>query len=292
LKAPGNLRLEDSTTVRTQAAANQKPKAPNDSETQNSSVRRPRTTKSQSDDSSLQTLLLFSNFALMLGAAGLLIGVLRNRFQTGQGKRRVDWSELIPLIGAFILTTALFLLSASAPPGGGTTRASQTQTQSGSAARAANPEVIRPSASNSVQRTNPMLSVVMFLIVLAAAYWAYRITRLKSNLEPTDPQIQTDPSLEARLRATNRVREAYKQFLEHCQSLGIERFSAQTSLEFANDLAQNQTVAGEDVLVLTKIYEPVRYGQLTDESGALEAERLVRKLKRTLEKPATPGETT
>ena len=132
---------------------------------------------------------------------------------------------------------------------------------------------------------------MMLLIVLAAAYWAYRISRDRSKLElPEEPETQHSLSLEARVRASNRVREAYKQFLEHCQSLGIGRFAAQTSLEFARAVAQNQTVAGGDVLALTKLYEPVRYGQFSDESAALEAERLIARLKLTLETPVTPGE--
>jgi Domain of unknown function (DUF4129) len=124
----------------------------------------------------------------------------------------------------------------------------------------------------------------MLLIVLLAAYWAYRITReTPGNSIPEEPEISTNSSLVTQIQATNRVRAAYRAFLEHCQTLDIRRSNFQTSLEFAAWLGTQFPDSSRDVLALSKLYEPVRYGQLSDETGALEAERLLQAIKSNLE---------
>ena len=115
---------------------------------------------------------------------------------------------------------------------------------------------------------------------MAAAYWAYRITREElGDSIPEEPDIDSNSSLTSQIQATNRVREAYRVFLELCETQNIKRSSDQTPLEFAAWVGTISPSSRIDVQNLTKLYEPVRYGQLSDETGALEAERIVNTLK-------------
>jgi hypothetical protein len=79
------------------------------------------------------------------------------------------------------------------------------------------------------------------------------------------------------------VREAYRSFLELCKTQNIRRSTDQTSLEFAGWVGTLSPNSSHDVLALTRLYEPVRYGQLSHETGALEAERLLSEIKTKLE---------
>ena len=286
LSRPANIEIDGATSLNSQVKPSTKPKTSSMPETQISSPQGSRRVKTQTSDSSLQNIMLLANFALLLVMTALLMGLLRNRLRVAKGSRKPDWTELIPLFGAFLIVLAMFLWSATASPGNGGSRGTQTQATSGGKPRAATPETQPEVSPAQPKRTNPVFSLIMLLVVLAAAYYAYKISREKLNLElPKDPENPDDSSLEARIRATNRVREAYRQFLELCNLQGKQRLNAQTSLEFAAMVTELQPNASTEVLALTKLYEPVRYGQLSDESGALEAERIVEKLKTTLEKP-------
>jgi hypothetical protein len=286
LSRPTNIEIDDATSVKSPSKPITNSKTSSTPETAISNGQSSKQVKTQSNDSNLQNILLLANFALLLVTTALLIGLLRNRLRVAKGKRKADWTELIPLFGAFLVVLALFLWSTTAPPGNGTTQGTTSQNAPTTASRAATPET-RPEVSfRQPERTNPVFSLIMLLIVLVAAYYAYKISREKSNLEiSNDPENPVDSNLEARIRATNRVREAYRQFLELCNLQGIQRPNAQTSLEFAGMVAEFHPSVEADVLALTKLYEPVRYGQHSDETGALEAERLVNALKLILEKP-------
>ena len=290
LTRPANIQIDDTTGLSPQSKPITKPKPSSTPETELLSIKSSKQVKPQTNDSNLRNLLMFTNSALLLVTTGLMMGLLRNRLRVAKGKRKPDWTELIPLFGAFLVVLALFLWAATAPPGNGTTRETEAQTATG-VSRATKPGIQPQTSPAQPERANPILSLIMLLIVLAAAYYAYKISREKSNLELLEePENPTDSRLEARIRATNRVREAYRAFLEHCNAQGIQRPNAQTSLEFAEMVAELAPNTNQDVRALTKLYEPVRYGQFSDEAGALEAEGLVQKLKTSLEKPLTPGE--
>lgn len=285
LSQPTNIEIDDARGLNSQSKPITNPKISSTPDTEISNRQSSKQVKTQTNDSNLQNILLLTNFALLLVMTALLIGLLRNPLRVAKSNRKPDWTELIPLFGAFLIVLALFLWSTTAPPGNGGSRVTQSQATSGGKPRAAKPETQPEVSPKQPEHTNPVFSLIMLLIVLAAAYYAYKISREKSNLELLkDPENPVDSSLEARIRATNRVREAYRQFLELCNLQGIQRPNAQTSLEFAEMVSELHSSAEADVLALTKLYEPVRYGQLSDETGALEAEQIVEKLKTTLKK--------
>ena len=105
------------------------------------------------------------------------------------------------------------------------------------------------------------------------------------------PELGSNSNFEKQIQATNRVREAYRVFLELCHSNGIRRANDQTPLEFAAWVGTLAPDSSLDVQNLTKLYEPVRYGQMSDETGALEAERIVAALKQNFKLEPLLGET-
>ncbi len=236
--------------------------------------------KSQTSDSDLQSALLLANFALLLVMMALLFALLRNRTQPAKGRRKPELSELIPLFGAFIVLLALFVWASTPPPrleGANKPSEIQNSGQNPTRGKPTNPPETKLEQSN---RSSPILTVVMFLIVLAAAYWAYRIIReTTGNTISEKPETIPNSSLASQIQATNRVREAYRVFLELCKTQNIRRSNDQTPLEFAAWVGTLAPTSSIDVKTLTKLYEPVRYGQLSDETGALEAERIVAALK-------------
>ncbi len=247
--------------------------------------------KVQTSNSGLQNALLLMNLALLLVMMALLLGLLRNRMQTPKGRRKSEISELIPLFGAFIVLLALFVWASTPPP-----RLEGTKTPSNIQGANQNPSLNKPTKPPEPklernERTNPIFTIFMLFIVMAAAYWAYRITREKTaNDFPEEPELDSNSSLEKKIQATNRVREAYRGFLELCSTKGIRRSNDQTSLEFAAWVGRLAPDSSVDVQHLTRLYEPVRYGQLSDESGALEAERIVNALKNNFKLEPLLGE--
>ncbi len=291
LSRPAGFQFSDATMPVSNPKPNPKPKT-TDTSPETTSSGRSRVQKSQTPDSGLQTALLLANFGLLLVMMGLLFVLLRNRTQTAKGRRKAELSELIPLIGAFIVVLALFVWASTPPPrleGAKTASEIQSATQNPSRGKPISPPETKLEQAN---RSNPILTVVMFLIVLAAAYWAYRITRMKlENASLEEPELEGNSSQDAKVQATNRVREAYKVFLELCNIQNVRRGSDQTPLEFATWVGTISPNSSVNVVTLTKLYEPVRYGQLSDETGALEAERIVNTLKQHL-KLEPQGETT
>jgi hypothetical protein len=291
LTRPEGIQLNDATTPVSKPKIETKPKT-TDISPETTSSGRSRVQKAQNPNSGLQNALVLANFALLLVMLALLFALLRNRAQTAKGRRKPELSELIPLFGAFIVLLALFVWASTPSPRlAGTKRPAEIQSASQSQTRD-KPKKPPETKLEETNRSSPILTVMMFLIVLTAAYWAYRITREKTgNTIPEEPETSTDSSFENQIRATNRVREAYRIFLELCSTNGIRRANNQTSLEFAalvGALAPNSSV---DVENLTKLYEPVRYGQLSDETGALEAERIVSALKQNFKPEPLLGET-
>jgi Domain of unknown function (DUF4129) len=279
LTRPTGFQFTDAPISVSKPKTSTKPKATNSNlETINSG--RSSVQKIQPPDSGLQNVLLLANFALLLVMMALLFALLRNQTRTVKGHRKPDFSELIPLFGAFLILLALFIWASTPPPrleGRKTPSEIQSANQNPTRGKPTNPP---KSKLEQTGRTNPIVTVFMLLIVLAAAYWAYRITREKTgNPIQEEPEMSSNSSLEKQIQATNRVREAYRVFLELCGVQGVRRASDQTSLEFAALVGTLAPDSSTEILSLTKLYEPVRYGQLSDESGALEAERIVAVLK-------------
>jgi hypothetical protein len=290
LVRPAGIQLSDATMPVSKPQTVIRPKT-TDSSIETIGSSRSSVKKVQSADSGLQNTLVMMNLALFLVMMALLFALLRNRTQTPKGRRKPELSELIVLFGALIVLLALFVWASTPPPrleGAKTPSniqgASQIPTQD-------KQEIPPETKLEQTNRTSPIVTVMMFLIVLAAAYWAYRITREKLGSSiPEEPELGTDSSLTSQIQATNRVREAYRLFLELCKAQGISRLNDQTSLEFAVLVGTLVPNSSTEILALTRLYEPVRYGQLSDETGALEAERIVAALKQNFKLEPLSGD--
>jgi hypothetical protein len=290
LTRPAGIQFNDATMPVSKPKTEVKPKT-TDTRPETTGSGRSSLKKVQSADSGLQNALVMMNFALLLVMIALLFALLRNRIQPSKGRRKPELSELIPLIGAFIILLALFVWASTPPPRlEGAKTPSNIQNASQSPTRD-KPEIPPETKLEQTNRTSPIVTVVMFLIVLAAAYWAYRITREKlENSIPEEPETSSNSSLASQIQATNRVRAAYRVFLELCKAQNIRRANDQTSLEFAAWVGTLFPDSSLDVQHLTKLYEPVRYGQLSDETGALEAERIVAALKQNFKLEPLSGD--
>jgi hypothetical protein len=287
LTRPAGIQLIDAPVSVSQPKTATKPKT-TDSSIETTGSSRSSIQRLQNPDSNLQNWLVLLDFALLLVMMALLFALLRNRMRTTKGRRKPDFSELIPLFGAFLVLLALFVWASTPPPRlEGTKTPSEIQSTTQNSTRE---EPTKPAKTKleQAERTNPVVTIVMLLIVLVAAYWAYRITREKTGSSiPEEPET-SNSSFENQIQATNRVREAYRVFLELCHEQGVRRANDQTSIEFAAWVGTLSPNSSADVQNLTKLYEPVRYGQLSDETGALEAERIVSSLKQNfkLEPPS------
>ncbi len=279
LTRPAEIQFNNATMPVSKPKVETKPKT-TDSSLETTSSGRSSVKKVQSLDSGLQNALMLANFALLLVMMALLFVLLRNRTQTAKGRRKPELSELIPLLGAFIVLLALFVWASTPPPrleGLNKPREIQSASQNSSRDKPTLPPETKLEQTN---RSSPMLTLLMLLVVMAAAYWAHRITREKlGNSIPEEPETNSNSSFKKQIQATNRVREAYRVFLELCHAQGVRRANDQTSLEFAAWVGTLFPDSSIDVEELTKLYEPVRYGQLSDETGALEAEGIVEALK-------------
>jgi Domain of unknown function (DUF4129) len=284
LARPTAFRLNEATVPVIQPQTTAKPKPAKTTPDVLDGTRSRRKT-TQLDSSQLRNQLLVANVALLMVITVLLIAMLRNRQHPAKGWRKPDWTELIPLFGAFIVVVGLFLLSSNAPDTNIDARASNIQNALQHASRGG----IQNQLDDKLEKPsgqNPIFTIIMLLIVVAAAYYAYRITRgTPGDLPLEEPEPSSDSSLTAQIAATNRVREAYRTFLELCKAQGIRRSSDQTSLEFAALVGTLSPTSSAQILALTNLYEPVRYGQLSDETGAIQAERIVKELKLMLEPP-------
>ena len=289
LTRPTGFQLDDATMPVSKPKTATKPKATDTSpETTNSG--RSSVQKVQKPDAGLQNALLIMNFALLLVMMALLFALLRNRARPSKGRRKPELSELIPLFGAFIVLLALFVWASTPPPRlEGANKPSEIRSANQNPTRGKPTDSPEPKLEQA-GRTNPIFTIFMLFIVMAAAYWAYRITREKTG-NPIPEELElSNSSFTSQIQATNRVREAYRVFLELCKAQNIRRSSDQTPLEFAAWVGTLSPNSSLDVSTLTKLYEPVRYGQLSDETGALEAERIVEALKQNFKLEALSGD--
>lgn len=228
-----------------------------------------------------QNVLVLVNLALLIIVSALLVVLVRNKIAGVRHTRKSTWAELIPVVGAFIIALALFAWSSTATQNNGQNSFKpQSAAETGGKSRVAKDEPAIISQATA-DHSSPIITLVMLLVVLAAAYWAYRFTREQIDSEiDSEPKPQLDSGFEARIQASNRVRAAYRNFLTHAQTIGITRPNAQTTLEFAEHVSSLIPDAAVDVLALTNIYEPVRYGQFANETGALEAEQIVERFQK------------
>jgi Domain of unknown function (DUF4129) len=221
------------------------------------------------------------NLAMLTVLVCLTILTLRYRSSSrGEVSR---WEDSLPLVAATILGLMVLLYGASAPAGGSGIKGQNAEQQSGLQRSSTNQDPNSLSAAETASRPaeSPWPTVILAVLTMASIAWVMlrnsgRFVRLE--LRPTEDREVLEPEA-----ATNRVREAYRAFLALCSRNGLVRLESETPLEFAQRLGQRQALALEPASALTRLYEPVRYGGVSDSAGARAAERALVALRTILQ---------
>jgi Domain of unknown function (DUF4129) len=194
------------------------------------------------------------------------------RFRSKDRAVTSRWEDLLPLIAAAILGLAILIYGGSAPGGGAASESGQHQSGNG-VSRQINSSDSGKSTSDTfaIGADNPWPTVIFALATAAAIAWVMlrnsrRFVDQESIIEPSEISLEPEA-------ATNRVREAYCAFLNLCARNGLNRLESETPLEFAQRLSETHPVAVQPATDLTALYEPVRYGGLSDLTGARAAEQ-------------------
>ena len=216
----------------------------------------------------------------------LILGVilLRMRIEGKPGKPS-SWSDLMPILAAFILAASLLAWSVIGRSGGSGVASDWSSTGSTVLNGQSNKNNVQNGAAQPANHdAGPVwpLVVTVLLVGLAGAYvlWKLRALRNESS-EPLEPGASEFSS--GRIEATNRVRAAYRAFLVLTTQAGLPKSAAETPLEFADRVVTRRPEAHDAARRLTRRYEPVRYGQLSDTDGAIEAEAALQELRGILE---------
>lgn len=212
----------------------------------------------------------------------VIIIVLRNRSRDRAETSR--WEDLLPLFAAAILGLAILIYGVSAPSGSAASESGQNQSGNRVSRQVNSSDSGKTSDSTTSGTDNPWPTVIFALVTAASIAWVMlRSSRL--FVEKEAMIAATESSLEPEA-ATNRVREAYRAFLNLCTKIGLNRLESETPLEFAQRLSETHPVAVQHATDLTALYEPVRYGGLSDLIGARAAEQALVALRGLLEPPA------
>ena len=188
------------------------------------------------------------------------------------------------MFAAAILGLAILIYGVSAPSGSAASESGQNQSGNRVSRQVNSSDSGKTSDSTTSGTDNPWPTVIFALVTAASIAWVMlRSSRLFVQKEAM--VAATESSLEPEA-ATNRVREAYRAFLNLCTKIGLNRLDSETPLEFAQRLSETYPVAVQPATALTALYEPVRYGGLSDFTGARAAEQALVALRGLLEPPA------
>ena len=212
----------------------------------------------------------------------LILGVvlLRMRIEARPGKPS-SWSDLMPILAAFILAASLLAWSVIGRSGGSGGATDSSSTGSTVQNGQSNKNSVQNGAGQSANRDGgPVwpLVVTVLLVGLAGAYVLWKLRGLRDESSAPLEPAASEP-FRNRIEATNRVRAAYRAFLVLTTQAGLPKSAAETPVEFADRVAAHAPEAHEAARRLTHRYEPVRYGQLSDTDGALEAEAALEELR-------------
>jgi hypothetical protein len=211
------------------------------------------------------------------------------RFRSKDRAESSRWEDLLPLVAAAILGLAILIYGASAPSGSAAAESSQNQSGSGVSRQVNSSDSSKSGDSSITGADNPWPTVIFALVTAAAIAWVM----LRNSRRFVDQAIiaPSEISLEPEA-ATNRVREAYRAFLNLCARNGLNRLESETPLEFARRLSETHPFAVQPATTLTALYEPVRYGGLSDLTGARAAEQALMALRGLLQPQTDPKDGT
>jgi Domain of unknown function (DUF4129) len=213
------------------------------------------------------------------------------RFRSKDRAESSRWEDVLPLVAAAILGLAILIYGAYAPSGSAASESSRNQSGNGFSRQVNSSDSGKSSGETPASGAdNPWPTVVFALVTAAAIAWVMlRNSRLYVDQEKVIAPSEISLEPEA---ATNRVREAYRAFLNLCARNGLNRLESETPLEFAQRLSEMHPVAVQPATVLTTLYEPVRYGGLSDLTGARAAEQALMALRGLLQPQTNPKDGT
>jgi hypothetical protein len=219
---------------------------------------------------------------VMLLILGMVL--LRMRIEARPGKPS-SWSDLMPILAAFVLAASLLAWSVIGRSGGLGDASNSSSAGSAVQNGQSNWNTLQNGAEQLPSRdAGPVwpLLVSVLMVGLTGAYVLWKLRALRDESSTLPEPAASEPSRN-RIEATNRVRAAYRAFLVLTTQAGLPKSEAETPLEFADRVVARTPEAHEAARRLTHRYEPVRYGQLSDTDGALEAEAALKELRGILE---------
>jgi Domain of unknown function (DUF4129) len=222
----------------------------------------------------LETLFMITTVGVLI-----FLFVLLRRAQPEKGRwSRRQWWDLMPLIAGSILMMALLALYALGPPGGNSGFGSVSEPSS-SAAEIDTSQTSRPAPqANNEPARDSNIPLAMVALVIALALWVWWRLRGRSSPEIAALELEVTSSDMPSRAAANRIRLAYRAFLELCERIGEPRAASETPLEFGHRLSAIHLEQHEMIAGLTELYESVRYGGLALPDRAAEAEQIVARL--------------
>ncbi len=223
----------------------------------------------------------FGTQMMTLAICALLI-VYALRLKQIHGKEKTDWAGLIPLISMGILYVAIAVygfLSSNGNAG---------FLGAGKSTGHANVVAPRAEAIKNIAKTQPVgnihllnwINIVLTLIAIVMLAYAFWLLRLR---QPNQNKIilateKTEQSNSPNEKATNKVRQIYKQFLMATTNVGLARAESETPQQFAGRVSVEFKTVKASILELTNLYEPVRYGNLATDAGANQADLALQKI--------------
>ena len=211
------------------------------------------------------------------------------RFRSKDRAETSRWEDVLPLVAAAILGLAILIYGASAPGGGAASESGQNQSGNGVSRQVNSSDPGQVSDAPAANLDNPWPTAILALVSAAVIAWVMLRNSRRFVVQTINAASEISLEPEA---ATNRVREAYRAFLNLCARHGLNRLESETPLEFAQRLSETHPVAVQPATILTALYEPVRYGGLSDLTGARAAEQALVSLRGLLQPPATPKDGT
>lgn len=235
---------------------------------------------------SSQSLPSFPSELILVAALAVVLSffLLFREFPTRRG-RPPNLVEILMSAG-LLLTFVVFLVLALAPGAGNSGGQTQGALVPPPGAGSADGELGPDGLTRSLTGLMNLLLWLAFLVYVGIAaallwmWWRLRAER-RGNQQPGMRDLPSE-ALEAQPPALHRVRLAYLQAQELLAASGRGRAQAETPQGYAARLSAQEALLAGPLGILTRAYQPVRYGGRVTEDDAAGAEAAVQELGRIL----------